>query len=521
MNFYDSARIKDVLAPFGWKLTEDTQKADMVLINTCHIREKAEEKLFSELGRWAMVKRHRPQLILAVAGCVAQAQGDEIIRRQPMVDLVVGTGSYHRIAQMVAAAEQAMPTAPTQAPTQTQTTQNEPSHQHNSGQGSNKPKWGNQLKSSNKLNIDLEFPAIPKFDSLPQPQTSEVSAYLSIQEGCDKFCTFCVVPYTRGAEYSRPVAQVLTEAKSLLAQGVCEITLLGQNVNAYHGADGKKSCSLGQLIFKLAELDGIKRIRYTTSHPKDMHPELYQAHKEVPQLMPFIHLPPQSGSDKILRAMNRKHTSDAYRKIIGKLMETRQDLALGGDFIVAFPEESEQDFRQTLKLAEELPFAHSYSFIYSPRSGTPAAVMKGQIAPSVAKQRLHRLQEVLSEKRRKFNQSFVGKPVEVLVETENGEGKTPYMQRVKLTSPINPQGEPTPPSNPLGNPQGEPTPQTNPMPQANPSSGLNEAMANKAGFEMGGFERGGFKRGGFKRGTQTEAMVRAYSGSHLRAEPLQ
>jgi len=407
MNFYDSGRIKDVLSPFGWKLTNQPNEANMVVINTCHIREKAEEKLFSELGRWAQQKQKRPNLILAVTGCVAQAQGDEIIRRQPMVDLVVGTGSYHKIAKMVAVAQErlARQTFPRTLP--------------------------------KTLNVDLELPTISKFDYLPKPQVSDVSAYLSVQEGCDKFCTFCVVPYTRGAEYSRPVSKVLAEAKALISQGVKEITLLGQNVNAYHGLDeNHKTCSLGRLIFRLAELDGIKRIRYTTSHPKDMHPELYEAHSKVPQLMPFVHLPPQSGSNKILKAMNRRHTAAAYRNIIDKLMETRADLSLSGDFIVGFPTETEQDFNQTLKLARELPFAHSYSFIYSARAGTPAAVMEEQISPPVAKRRLCQLQEILSEKRRKFNDDFVGKSVRVLVENDNGDGKTPYMQRVKLNGSI-------------------------------------------------------------------------------------
>lgn len=396
MNVYDSRRMADVLSPWGWRLTENKDEAEMVLINTCHIREKAEEKLFSDLGRWAEVKRAKAErgekMILAVAGCVAQAQGDEIIRRQSAVDLVVGTGSYHKIAQMAAAA------------------------------------------ATKRAIVELDFPPIPKFDHLPRPQTEDVSAYLSVQEGCDKFCTFCVVPYTRGGEYSRPLAQVLDEARSMLANGVRELTLLGQNVNAYHGEGEKGGCSLGGLIFRLAELDGLKRIRYTTSHPKDMHEELYRAHAEVPQLMPFLHLPPQSGSDKILKAMNRRHTADDYRRVIDNLFTAREDMALGGDFIVAFPNESDADFAATLRLAEELPFAHSYSFIYSPRPGTPAALMP-QVETEVGKRRLGELQTLMGEKRRRFNRNFIGKSLSVLVEAADGEtsfGKSPYMQRVRL-----------------------------------------------------------------------------------------
>ena len=397
MNVHDSMRMADVLALWGWQTTTDPEAADMVLINTCHIREKAEEKLFSALGRWAAVKKARrrrgEKLLLAVAGCVAQAEGDAIVSRQPAVDIVVGTGAYHKIAEMAAAA------------------------------------------AAKRAVLDLDFPAVPKFDMLPQPRTSDLSAYLSVQEGCDKFCAFCVVPYTRGSEYSRPLAQVLEEARCLLRQGVREITLLGQNVNAYHGDCGKDNCSLGALIFKLAELEGLKRIRYTTSHPRDMHDELYRAHAEVPQLMPFLHLPPQSGSDRILKAMNRRHTADEYRRIVNKLFACRADMALSGDFIVAFPGESEADFGETLRLAEELPFAHSYSFIYSPRPGTPAASLPMAVDAETAKRRLAELQAVLSEKRRRFNRSFVGSPLSVLIEAagERGSfGKTPYMQRVRL-----------------------------------------------------------------------------------------
>ncbi len=401
MNVYDSGRMADVLAPEGWRITQKPNEADMVLINTCHIREKAEEKLFSELGRWAAVKKSRREkdkkLLLAVAGCVAQAEGDAIIDRQSAVDIVVGPGSYHRLAELAKRAE---------------------------------------TKTAETATVALDFPPIPKFDHLPKPQSRGVSAYLSVQEGCDKFCSFCVVPYTRGAEYSRPLPQVLEEARHLVARGAKEITLLGQNVNAYHGEWGRGSCDLGTLIFKLAELDGLKRIRYTTSHPRDMHDQLYRAHGEVPQLMPFLHLPPQSGSDRILALMNRRHTVDDYRRIAHRLFEHRPDIALSGDFIVAFPGEEEDDFEKTMELAEELPFAHSYSFIYSPRPGTPAAAMEGAIPEPIAKERLARLQTLLARKRREFNLSFVNSCLPVLVEenheTNGALGKTPYRQRVRL-----------------------------------------------------------------------------------------
>src|SRR6185369_16389804 len=349
MNVYDSDRMADVLRPLGYALSESPEQADLVVLNTCHIRERASEKVYSELGRLRDTKRERRaqgrDLTIAVAGCVAQAEGEEIVRRQPAVDIVVGPQAYHRLPQLLAEAERKAAIR----------------------------RAGKRLPGAGVL--DTEFPAESKFDHLPSPQGVRAgSAFLSIQEGCDKFCTFCVVPYTRGAEYSRPVAKVLAEARQLVQAGALEITLLGQNVNAYHGeAHDGSTWSLARLIRALAEIPGIARIRYTTSHPRDMDDDLIAAHGDVPQLMPYLHLPVQSGSDRILEAMNRKHGVDLYRRIVDRLRQARPDIAFSSDFIVGFPGESAQDFAATMALVREVEFAMAYSFKYSPRPGTPAA----------------------------------------------------------------------------------------------------------------------------------------------------
>ena len=336
MNVHDSERMADVLKPLGFGLVDSPDGADMVILNTCHIREKASEKVFSELGRLRSLKNARREagrdMTLAVAGCVAQAEGAEILRRAPYVDMVFGPQSYHKLPEMVARAERA----------------------------------GGKI-------LETDFPSEDKFDHLPTPNRIERgAAFLTVQEGCDKFCAFCVVPYTRGAEYSRPVAKVLAEARDLVRGGAREITLLGQNVNAYHGeAENGAAWSLGRLIRELAEIDGLDRLRYTTSYPAEVDDDLISAHRDVPALMPFLHLPVQSGSDRVLKAMNRRHDRRAYVALVQKLREARPDLALSSDFIVGFPGEREHDFEDTMSLVEEVGFVHAYSFIYSPRPGTP------------------------------------------------------------------------------------------------------------------------------------------------------
>jgi len=401
MNVYDSARMADVLAPQGFIPTEDVADADMVILNTCHIREKAAEKVFSDLGRIRAIKEARPgrEMTIAVAGCVAQAEGSVITARAPFVDIVLGPQTYHRLPELVARAER---------------------------------KHG--------AVIDTEFPAEPKFDHLPAPRADGPAAFLSVQEGCDKFCTFCVVPYTRGAEYSRPAADVLREARGLVDAGVREITLLGQNVNAYHGeaVDGA-TWGLGRLIRELAEIDGLARIRYTTSHPRDMDDALMEAHRDVDALMPFLHLPVQSGSDKILAEMNRGHTIDDYRRVIDKLRTYRPDLALSSDFIVGFPGESDADFQATMNLVREITFAQSFSFKYSRRPGTPATAMTGQVPEDVKTARLGELQALIDKQLTQFNQSCVGREMDVLL-THTGRhpgqlvGRSPYLQAVHVSA---------------------------------------------------------------------------------------
>jgi tRNA-2-methylthio-N6-dimethylallyladenosine synthase len=404
MNVYDSARMADVLAPLGYRPVENPGEADMVILNTCHIREKAAEKVYSELGRLRRLKDRREKsgtpMIVAVAGCVAQAEGAEIVRRAPVVDMVFGPQSYHRLPEMVARASRAEGAV-----------------------------------------LETDFPVEPKFDHLPAPaRRQSASAYLTVQEGCDKFCTFCVVPYTRGAEYSRPVADVVAEAESLVTAGARELTLLGQNVNAYHGLAEGGEWSLGRLIGRLAEIEGLARIRYTTSHPLDVDAELIAAHRDVPKLMPYVHLPVQSGSDRVLAAMNRRHRADDYRRVVDRMRGARPDLALSGDFIVGFPGESEADFNATLALVREVGYAQAYSFKYSPRPGTPAATAPGQVPDAVKETRLAELQELLAAQQLSFNQAFVGRTTPVLLH-ETGRysgqlvGRSPWMQAVHLEAP--------------------------------------------------------------------------------------
>ena len=404
MNVYDSTRMSDVLAPLGYELSDTPRDADMMILNTCHIREKATDKVFSELGRLRVFKDAKEEaggkMLMAVAGCVAQAEGEFILQRAPYVDMVFGPQTYHLLPEMVAEA------------------------------------------LGEKRVVNTDFPVESKFDTLPEEHNSQgPSAFLSVQEGCDKFCTFCVVPYTRGSEYSRPVAAVMEEAKRLIKGGAKEITLLGQNVNAYHGelADGK-TWGLGRLIREIADLEGVERIRYTTSHPKDMDDDLITAHRDVPKLMPFLHLPVQSGSDAILKAMNRKHTADEYRAIIARVRAARPDIALSSDFIVGFPGETDADHQATMALAREIGYASCYSFKYSPRPGTPGATMKGVVHEVVKSARLVELQALLLEQQRAFNQSMIGKTLPVLFDREGSKegqllGKTPYMQSVYVSAP--------------------------------------------------------------------------------------
>jgi tRNA-2-methylthio-N6-dimethylallyladenosine synthase len=405
MNAYDSARMADLLAPLGFAASERAEDADLVILNTCHIREKAAEKVYSELGRLRPLKAARREaggrMTIAVAGCVAQAEGGEIRRRAPEVDIVLGPQSYHRLPELVARAAR-----------------------------------------QDGLVLDTDFPAEAKFDYLPETRTAPgVSAFLTIQEGCDKFCAFCVVPYTRGAEYSRPAAAVLREARHLVELGARELTLLGQNVNAYRGAAPRRgSWGLGRLVRALAEIPGLARLRYTTSHPKDVDDELIAAHREVDALMPFLHLPVQSGSDRILDAMNRRHTADDYRRAAARLREARPDLALSSDFIVGFPGESDEDFAATLALVGEIGYAQAFSFKYSARPGTPAAALKNQVPDPVKSERLATLQELLATQQRRFNDAMRGRVLPVLFEKRGRHpgqlvGRSPYLQAVHADAP--------------------------------------------------------------------------------------
>src|SRR5438309_4068206 len=401
MNVYDAQRMVDTLAPEGFVETASAEDADLVILNTCHIREKASEKVYSELGRLRVVKdeaaRSGRHMQIAVAGCVAQAEGEEIIRRAPVVDIVVGPQSYHHLPQLLARAR----------------------------------REGRALET--------EFPVEDKFGFLPAPKPDAIrargiSAFVTVQEGCDKFCTFCVVPYTRGAEVSRPVAKIIDDVKRLADNGVREITLIGQNVNAYHGEgpDGQ-AWPLGRLLHRLAEIPGIVRLRYSTSHPRDVDDSLLEAHRDVPALMPFVHLPVQSGSDRILAAMNRKHTADDYRRVIDRFRAVRQDIAFSSDFIVGFPGETEEDFSATLALVTQIGYAGAYSFKYSPRPGTPAAEIKETVSAQDMDERLVRLQELIDSQQSAFNKALIGKTVDVLFERaarNPGQivGRTAYLQ---------------------------------------------------------------------------------------------
>jgi tRNA-2-methylthio-N6-dimethylallyladenosine synthase len=371
MNVYDSERMAEAMGASGYVTTEVIEDADLVLLNTCHIREKASEKLYSDLGRLRPLKAAKPDLKVGVAGCVAQAEGEEILRRAKVVDLVVGPQAYHRLPQMVA-------------------------------------KGGRQ--------VDTDFPVEDKFGALPARKvTRGPAAFLTVQEGCDKFCAFCVVPYTRGAEVSRPVARLLDEARGLVAQGVREITLLGQNVNAYHGAGPGGAWGLARLLRELAKIDGLARLRYTTSHPNDMEDDLVAAHGDLPALMPYLHLPVQSGSDRVLKAMNRKHTADAYLRLVDRIRAARPDILLSSDFIVGFPGETDADFAATLDLIRAVGFGQAFSFKYSPRPGTPAAE-KPAVAGEIADHRLQVLQALVTAQQRAAQEAMVGHEVSVLYE---------------------------------------------------------------------------------------------------------
>lgn len=423
MNVYDSERMVDILAPLGYELTQDPEEADLAIINTCHIREKAEQKMYSDLGRLRdhreeREKKTKKETIIAVGGCVAQAEGAEIMRQAPYVDLVFGPQTYHRLPELIARATRAQ-----EAKKLSETPGFSPK-----GLGV----------------LDIDFPAEAKFDTLPQTNQNRYAAFLTVQEGCDKFCTYCVVPYTRGAEFSRPVADVLKEAQHLVNQGACEITLLGQNVNAYHGvapishSHGVSEWGLARLVQELAEISGLHRIRYITSHPSDMTQELIDAHRDIPQLMPYLHLPIQAGSNRVLEAMNRKHTRESYLEIMRKLREARPDIALSSDFIVGFPEESDKDFEDTLDVVRQVRYAQAYSFKYSIRPGTPAGLMERQIPEEIKSERLAILQALLNEHQRDFNKQTVGKTLPVLIERKGRHedqymGRSPYMQSVLVT----------------------------------------------------------------------------------------
>jgi tRNA-2-methylthio-N6-dimethylallyladenosine synthase len=414
MNVYDSERMTDALVPDGYTPTETLDEADLIILNTCHIREKAAEKVYSELGRLRKLKQERAargvDTMIGVAGCVAQAEGEEIARRAPVVDLVFGPQTYHRLPDLVKRA------------------------------------------AGGESVVETEFEIEDKFRHLAEPSSAQaakrtVSAFLTVQEGCDKFCTFCVVPYTRGAEVSRPVEQIVGEAERLAARGVREVTLLGQNVNAWHGAgsDGR-SWGLGELLFRLAEIPGLDRLRYTTSHPRDMDDALIAAHRDLPQLMPYLHLPVQSGSDRILKAMNRRHTRDDYFRLIDRIREARPDLALSGDFIVGFPGESDADFRDTMDLVERVGYASAFSFKYSPRPGTPGASLDGQVPDAVMGERLAELQALIADQQRAFNLAMVGRSCDVLLEKPGRNpgqltGRSPWLQPVQLDLPETRIGE--------------------------------------------------------------------------------
>ncbi|ESW83270.1 (dimethylallyl)adenosine tRNA methylthiotransferase [Mesorhizobium sp. LSJC268A00] len=403
MNVYDSQRMTDALAADGYTATDVIADADLVLLNTCHIREKAAEKVYSELGRIRDMKAERAavgrEMLIGVAGCVAQAEGPEIIRRSPAVDLVIGPQTYHRLPDVLA-----------------------------------------RVRGGEKI-VETEYAIEDKFEHLPQPKRAEmikrgVTAFLTVQEGCDKFCTFCVVPYTRGSEVSRPVAQIVAEAERLADAGVREVTLLGQNVNAWHGKgeDGME-WGLGRLLFRLAEIPGLARLRYTTSHPRDMDDELIAAHRDLPALMPYLHLPVQSGSDRILKAMNRRHTAKDYLALLERIRAARGDIALSGDFIVGFPGETEADFEATMGLVRQVNYASAFSFKYSPRPGTPGADMPDHVPEAVKDERLQQLQALLLKQQQDFGLGLVGSTIDTLIEKPGRQagqkvGRSPWLQPV-------------------------------------------------------------------------------------------
>ena len=405
MNVYDSGRMTDALAAEGYVATETMDDADLVLLNTCHIREKAAEKVYSALGRLRETKKARAaegrEFMIGVAGCVAQAEGDEISRREPAVDVVLGPQTYHRLPQALKRA-----------------------------------RTGERV-------VDTEYALEDKFDHLPDPVRVEgrarnVTAFLTVQEGCDKFCTFCVVPYTRGSEVSRPVAQIVAEAEKLVASGVRELTLLGQNVNAWHGTDAAgREIGLGDLLYRLAEIPGLARLRYTTSHPRDMDDRLIEAHRDLRMLMPYLHLPVQAGSDRILKAMNRRHKASEYIALVERIRAARPDIALSGDFIVGFPGETEEDFQATMDLVETVGYAQAYSFKYSTRPGTPGADLPDHVAEEVKVERLARLQELLLKQQQDFSRSLIGREIDLLLEKPGrmpGQliGRSPWLQSVNV-----------------------------------------------------------------------------------------
>ncbi len=404
MNVYDSERMAETLGAQGYVATDTVDDADMVLINTCHIREKASEKLFSDLGRLRPAKAANPDLKIGVAGCVAQAEGAEIMRRMPLVDLVVGPQSYHRLPEMEA-----------------------------------------KIQTGERA-LDTEFPVEDKFEHLPARKALRgPTAFLTVQEGCDKFCAFCVVPYTRGAEVSRPPVRLLAEARDLVARGVREITLLGQNVNAYHAQDDSGVWGLARLLREMAAIEGLERLRYTTSHPNDMEDDLIAAHGDCPEVMPYMHLPVQSGSDRILKAMNRKHTAEDYLRLIDRIRAARPDILLTSDFIVGFPGETDEDFEATMALIERVNYGMAYSFKYSARPGTPAAE-KPEVDSAVADARLQRLQALLSKQQKAAQEAMVGRDVTVLYEKKGrmpGQmvGKSDHLHAVHVTDPSGVPGE--------------------------------------------------------------------------------
>ena len=406
MNVYDSERMSEALGEDGYEETLNPDDADMILLNTCHIREKAAEKVYSELGRFKGLKANKPDLKIGVAGCVAQAEGEEIIKRQPLVDLIVGPQSYQNIADLAANAV------------------------------------------DGRKQIDIAFPEEDKFSILKEKRSAQrgPSAFLTVQEGCDKFCAFCVVPYTRGAENSRPVFRILDEAKHLVESGVKEITLLGQNVNAYHGAglDGRE-WSLAKLIWELDKIDGLARIRFTTSHPNDMTEDLIEAHGTCKKLMPYLHLPVQSGSNKILKRMNRSHDVESYLSLISKIREARPDILISGDFIVGFPEETDKDFDDTISLIKNIEYGQAFSFKYSTRPGTPAAE-RDQVSEEVKTARLHELQDLIKKQQKSIQDKMVDKNVQVLFERKGRfdnqlVGKSEYLHAVNVTDPTISVGE--------------------------------------------------------------------------------